>query len=76
MWPDQQETPDLVTFTEEILNGKTAIFVQCVSRAIDAICWRLCFFFFQSSFEANEMLCLLNKFVLLTNQKQPLKYVR
>ena len=46
MGPDQQETPDLVTFTEEILNGKTAIFVQCVSRAIDAICWRLCFFFF------------------------------
>ena len=35
-----------------------------------------CVFFFQSSFEANEMLCLLNKFVLLTNQKQPLKYVR
>ena len=22
MWPNPQETPDLVTFTEEILNGK------------------------------------------------------
>ena len=22
MWPDSQETPNLVTFTEEILNGK------------------------------------------------------
>ena len=22
MWPDPQETADLVTFTEEILNGK------------------------------------------------------
>ena len=22
MWPNQQETADLVTFTEEILNGK------------------------------------------------------
>ena len=22
MWPNLQETPDLVTFTEEILNGK------------------------------------------------------
>ena len=30
----------------------------------------------QSPFEANEMFCLLNKFVLLTNQKQPLKCAR
>ena len=22
MWPNPQETPDLITFTEEILNGK------------------------------------------------------
>ena len=32
--------------------------------------------FFHFSFEANEMACLLNKFVLFTNQKQSLKYVR
>ena len=25
MWPNQQETKDLVTFTEEILNGKLHI---------------------------------------------------
>ena len=29
--------------------------------------------FFQSPFEANEMFCLLNKFVLITNHKQLLK---
>ena len=33
-------------------------------------------FFFQSPFEANEIFCLLNKFVLFNNQKQPLKCVR
>ena len=29
--------------------------------------------FFQSTFEANEMFCLLNKFVIFTNQKPALK---
>ena len=32
--------------------------------------------FFQSPFEVNEMLCLLNRFALFTNQKQLLKCVR
>ena len=30
MWPNRQETADLVAFTEEILNGKLHFFVQCV----------------------------------------------
>ena len=29
MLPNPQETADLVTFTEEILNGKLHFFVQC-----------------------------------------------
>ena len=29
--------------------------------------------FFQSTFEANEMFCLLNKFVIFTNQNPALK---
>ena len=29
MWPNLQETEDLVTFTEEIHNGKLHYFVQC-----------------------------------------------
>ena len=29
MWPNPQETADLVTFTEEILIGKLLFFVQC-----------------------------------------------
>ena len=28
MWPNPQETTDLVNFTEEILNGKLHFFVQ------------------------------------------------
>ena len=28
MWPNPQEIADLVTFTEEILNGKLHFFVQ------------------------------------------------
>ena len=42
-----------------------------VSYANDAICWG---FFFQSTFEANKMFCLLGKFVIF--MKQPLKYVQ
>ena len=41
--------------------------------ATDLIPWRM--FFFQSPFEENEKFCLLNKFVLFINQKQPLKSV-
>ena len=29
MWPNLQFSADLVTFTEEILNGKPHFFVQC-----------------------------------------------
>ena len=29
MWPDPQETSDLVTFTEEIFNRQTSFFMQC-----------------------------------------------
>ena len=29
MWPNPQETADLVKFTEEILNAKLYFFVQC-----------------------------------------------
>ena len=31
MWPNSQETADLVTFTEEILNGKLR-FLYCVFK--------------------------------------------
>ena len=44
-----------------------------MSRATDEIRWKM--FFFQSPFEANEMFCLPNKFVLFGNNKQPLKCV-
>ena len=37
-----------------------------VSRATDAVRWQMGFFS-QSPFEANEMFCLLNKFVHFTN---------
>ena len=30
MWPNLQFAADLVTFTEEILNGKLYFFVQCI----------------------------------------------
>ena len=30
MWSNPQETVDMVTFTEEILNGKLYFFVQCI----------------------------------------------
>ena len=30
MWPNPQETADLITFTEEIFNEKVHFFVQCV----------------------------------------------
>ena len=30
MWPDPQFPADLVTFTEEIFNGKLHFFVQCM----------------------------------------------
>ena len=30
MWPNPQETADIVTFTEEVLNGKLHFFVQCL----------------------------------------------
>ena len=33
-------------------------------------------FFYQSPFEVNKMFCLLNKSVLLANQKQPLTCVQ
>ena len=46
-----------------------------VSHVTDAICWQM-FFFFQSPFEANEMFCVPNKFVLFAYHKQPLKCVR
>ena len=29
IWPNSQETVDLVTFTEKILSGKFRFFVQC-----------------------------------------------
>ena len=31
MWPNPQETADLVTFIEEILNEKVHFFVQCIN---------------------------------------------
>ena len=30
----KQETADLITFTEEILNGKLHFFVQCTSKNV------------------------------------------
>ena len=34
MLPNPQEKADLVTFTEEILNGKLHFFVQCVFPSV------------------------------------------
>ena len=34
MWPNPQFSADLVTFTEEILNGKLHFFVQCHWRSL------------------------------------------
>ena len=33
MCPNPQKTADLVTFTEEIFNGKLSFFVQCYLKA-------------------------------------------
>ena len=51
MWPNPQESADLVTFTGDILNGKTSFFVQwrllnieadTQSRAVkDSSAWKL-----------------------------------
>ena len=35
MWPNPQETVDLVTFTEEILNGKLHLEMLCTFSQID-----------------------------------------
>ena len=64
MWPNLQETADLVTFTEEILNGKLHFFVQCISRATFQ---KFCFFFIVN-FEHISHLFLI--FLLLTLNKQ------
>ena len=32
MWPNPQETADLVTFSEEIRNGELHFFVQCIAH--------------------------------------------
>ena len=34
MWPDSQETADLVTFTEEILNGKLHFYAVFLAEEI------------------------------------------
>ena len=36
MWPNLQETADLVTFIGEILNGKLHFFVQCDVKLCDS----------------------------------------
>ena len=36
MWPNLQEPADLVTFIEEILNGKLHFFVQCDVKLCDS----------------------------------------
>ena len=43
MWPNPQETADLVTFTEEILDGKRHFFLV-EDKFFDTIAW--CRFFF------------------------------
>ena len=45
-----------------------------VSCATNVIRWRMAFLI--SMWGENEMFCLLNKFVVFNNQKQPLKFVR
>ena len=37
MWPNPQETADLVTFTDEILNGKLYFFVQWVVQWMELL---------------------------------------
>ena len=34
MWPSPQESPDLVTFTEEILNGKLHFLCSDIIRCL------------------------------------------
>ena len=43
MWPNPQQTADLVTFTEEILNGKLYILCTVTTTKIELLC------FFRSS---------------------------
>ena len=38
MWPNSQETADLVTFTEEILNGKLHFLCSAMNEKVDWIC--------------------------------------
>ena len=42
MWPNPQETVDLVTFTEEILNEKLHFFVQCIDENYEMVKWVNC----------------------------------
>ena len=41
MWPNSQETADLVTFTEEIFNGKLPFFLQWLFYLLTMmmVCW-------------------------------------
>ena len=41
MWPNPQETVDLVTFNEEILNEKLH-FLRSVKKSIQYNCFRIC----------------------------------
>ena len=43
MWPNPQETGDLVTFTEEILNGKLYFCAVFVCKTSYSIQWKDCF---------------------------------
>ena len=43
MWPNPQETADLFTFTEEILNGK--LYFLCSVLEHGKILWKLCSLF-------------------------------
>ena len=74
---------EFITFLSKIQDFVKLLELLCSLRRISI--QRMCVarltqfvgeWFFQSPFEANEMFCLLNKFVLFTNQKQPLKCVQ
>ena len=42
MWPNPQDTADLVTFTEEILNGKLHFCAVSGNMCITIVCYPVC----------------------------------
>ena len=83
MWPNPQETADLVTFTKEILIGKLYFFVQCQCHSCSptinvTLVWRLFNTNFQNSKQVDTQpkLILHNTFIWHTEKSyERLTYV-